>query len=143
MTSTFEAIWHVHAYSCFLTDHIFIRGFANVHEKSCCIVYCFRTIKVMSRSDDFFELDRLSTIIPSQEFFAAQFTPPKHLKILREEKYSKHWNISFNCVALCVVFLLLKSERKVSLSFALEGIDHSQTSYEDNRNVDIWHTNTF
>lgn len=34
MTNTFEAIWHVHAYSCFHTDHIFIRGFANVHEKS-------------------------------------------------------------------------------------------------------------
>lgn len=40
----------------------------------------------MSRAEDAFELDRLSTVVPSQEFTVLFFSPHKHLKILKGGK---------------------------------------------------------
>lgn len=69
------------------TFHFSLGGFANVHGKSDGIVYCFRSTEVMSHSDDSFELDRLVTVIPSQDviffIFTAPFHPLKHLKMLK------------------------------------------------------------
>lgn len=48
-------------------------------------------IEVTSRSEDAFELDKLSTVIPSQEFTVLLLPHHAHLKILREKKEEKRY----------------------------------------------------
>lgn len=69
--------------------------------------------EVMSHSEDAFELDRLSTVILSQEY-AVLLTPLKYLKILKKEEknlrisswgiYSSQWNIGYICIRVSFLF---------------------------------------